>query len=233
MENNVDLSVVIPAYNEAENLRELLPRMNAALKREGIAIEILVVDRITKTDDTPEICASNGAVYINRQNSDLFGDAVRTGIKFCKGRYAVFMDADGSHPPEFITELYKYRNEADIVVASRYVDGGGTDNPKVLILMSRFLNLIYSVVLNIPCKDISNSFKLYRRELFEDLKLYCNNFDIVEEILFKIVKNNPGAKIKELPFNFEKRKFGVTKRNLFTFIVSFAVTLFKLRFGIK
>ena len=89
MENNVDLSVVIPAYNEAENLRELLPRMNAALKREGIAFEILVVDRTTKTDDTPEICAGSEAGYLNRQNSDLFGNAVRTGIKFCKGRYVL------------------------------------------------------------------------------------------------------------------------------------------------
>lgn len=139
----------------------------------------------------------------------------------------------GPIPPEFIAELYKFRDQFDVVVASRYVAGGGTENTKILILMSRFLNLIYSLVLNIPCKDISNSFKLYRKDLLAELKLDCDNFDIVEEILFKIVKNNPGAKIKELPFKFEKRKFGETKRNLFAFIVSFAVTLFKLRFGIK
>lgn len=99
MENNIDLTVVIPAYNEAQNLRGLLPRLAGVLRREKISFEILIVDRIVKTDDTPEICGNNGAVYINRKNSDSFGDAVRTGISFCRGRYVVFMDADGSHPP--------------------------------------------------------------------------------------------------------------------------------------
>lgn len=231
MENKIDLTVVIPAYNEAENLQALLPRFADTLKKEGILAEILVVDRIVKTDDTPEVCRKNGAVYINRENSDLFGDAIRTGIAHSTGRFVAFMDADGSHPPEFVAELYRFRNDYDVVVASRYVDGGGTENTKTLILMSRILNLIYSLVLNIHCKDISNNFKLYRKDLLADLKLYCDNFDIVEEILFKIVKNNPDAKIKEIPFNFEKRKFGETKRNLFAFMISFAVTLFKLRFG--
>ena len=233
MENNIDLTVVIPAYNEAENLRVLLPRLVGVLRREKIVFEILVVDRIMRTDDTPEICGNNGAVYVNRKNSDFFGDAIRTGISLSRGRYVAFMDADGSHPPEFVTELYKFRNDYDVVVASRYVDGGGTENAKTLILMSRLLNIIYSLVLNIPCKDVSNNFKLYRKDLFANIALYCDNFDIVEEILFKIVRNNPGVKIKEVPFKFEKRKFGETKRNLFAFIVSFAITLFKLRFGMN
>ncbi|MCX5786118.1 MAG: glycosyltransferase [Elusimicrobia bacterium] len=233
MEDNIDLTVVIPAYNEAENLRVLLPRLAGALKRAEIISEILVVDRVVKTDATPEICRTNGAVYINRKNSDFFGAAIRTGIARSKGRFVAFMDADGSHPPEFVTELYRFRNDYDVVVASRYVDGGGAENTKTLIFMSRVLNRIYSLVLNIHCKDISNNFKLYRRELLVNLRLYCDNFDIVEEILFKIVKNNPGARIKEIPFNFEKRKFGETKRDLFAFMISFAVTLLKLRFGLK
>lgn len=233
MENNIDLTIVIPAYNEAENLQILLPRLARVLSQAGIISKILVVDRIKKTDDTPAICRKYGAAYINRENSDSFGDAIRTGIAHAKGSFVAFMDADGSHAPEFMTELYRFRNDYDVVIASRYVEGGGTENNKTLVLMSRAVNLIYSVVLNIHCKDISNSFKLYRQELFAGIKLYCNNFDIVEEILFKIVKNNPNVRIKEIPFNFERRKFGETKRNLFAFMISFTVTLFKLRFGLK
>jgi dolichol-phosphate mannosyltransferase len=233
MADKLDLTVIIPAYNEAENLLVLLPRLAGALNRDGIIHEILVVDRVVKTDATPEICRENGAVYTNRKHSDSFGDAVRTGLALAEGRFVLFMDADGSHPPEFVTELYRFRNDYEVVVASRYVDGGGTENPITLILMSRVLNLIYSLVLNIPCRDVSNSFKLYRKDLFANIRLYCDNFDIVEEILFKIVGNNRGVRIKEIPFNFEKRKFGETKRNLFAFIISFVVTLFKLRFGRK
>lgn len=233
MGNDLELTVAIPAYSEAENLRILLPRLREVLRREGAVFEILVVDRAVEADDTKRICVDNGVAYANRENSDSFGDAIRTGIKLARGKYLVFMDADGSHPPEFVAKLYRSRNEADVVVASRYVAGGGTENARMLVLMSRFLNLIYSVVLNIHCRDISNNFKLYRRELFRDLEFYCDNFDIVEEILFKMVKKHAGLRIMELPFNFERRKFGETKRNLFAFILSFGVTLFKLRFGLK
>src|SRR3989338_6105423 len=141
------------------------------------------------------------------------------------------MDADGSHDPEFIAELYKYRNDFDVVIASRYVTGGGTKNSKLLILMSRMVNIIYSVVLNLNCYDVSNSFKLYKANDLKKLNLFRDNFDIVEEILFKLKKNNKNLKIKEVPFTFNQRMFGKTKRNLFVFMLTYLYTLTKLRFG--
>lgn len=227
----MELSVVLPAYREEQNLRLLLPRLKAALGRLTPDHELLVVDSFHQADATAEICQANGARCVNRRHSDLFGDAVRTGIEEARGRYVIFMDADGSHAPEFIEQLYNHREEADIVIASRYIEGGDTENNPLLIAMSYVLNWIYGAVLGIKCRDISNSFKLYRAEQLKALKLYCGNFDIVEEILVKLVRNNKGARIKELPFTFEKRKFGETKRNLVVFIFSFLVTLLKLRFG--
>ena len=233
MASNIELSVVLPAYHEEENLSVILPKLNEVLAATGLVHEVLVVDAHLPADNTGEICRANGARCVNRKNSDFFGDAIRTGIEEAKGTYVIFMDADGSHTPGFIPRLLEQRAEAGVVVASRYIEGGGTDNTPVLIFMSRVLNLIYSVVLNIKCADISNNFKLYRRELLSGLELNCRNFDIVEEILYRIVRGNPGVKILEVPFVFEQRKFGKTKRNLAVFMVSFAVTLFKLRFGIK
>lgn len=227
----MELSVVLPAYREEENLRVILPRLKAALAGITPAHELLVVDSLKALDATAAVCLANGARCVNRRGSDLFGDAVRTGIAEARGRYVIFMDADGSHAPEFITQLYQYRDQADVVIASRYVDGGETENNPVQIAMSHTLNWIYGAVLGIKCRDISNSFKLYQAEQLKALKLYCGNFDIVEEILVKLVRNNKGARIKELPFTFEKRKFGETKRNLAAFMVSFLVTLLRLRFG--
>ena len=227
----MELSVVLPAYREAENLRALLPRLKATLAALTPAHEILVVDSFKPLDATAEVCAAGGARCVNRRGSDHFGDAVRTGIAEAGGRYVVFMDADGSHAPEFIAKLYARREEADVVIASRYTEGGDTENPRVLIAMSYVLNRIYGLVLGIRCRDISNSFKLYRARQLKPLKLYCDNFDIVEEILVKIVRADKAARILELPFTFEKRKFGETKRNLLAFILSFLVTLLRLRFG--
>jgi dolichol-phosphate mannosyltransferase len=111
------------------------------------------------------------------------------------------------------------------------VEGGFTENSKVLILMSLIVNIGYRVVLGLKCKDVSNSFKLYPGKELRSLKLKCSNFDIVEEILFKMVRTNPRFKLTEVPFSFKKRMFGETKRNLFVFIFTYIVTLIRLRFS--
>jgi dolichol-phosphate mannosyltransferase len=225
------LSVVLPAYMEEENLRQLLPRLTAVVAGIDADGEIVVVDTLSPMDNTAEVCKLNRVRYVNRQGGNFFGDAVRTGIQEARGEFVVFMDADGSHPPEFIRNLWKEHGGADVVIASRYIEGGATDNSRVLVLMSLAVNLVYSVVLGLNCKDVSNSFKLYRGEMLKELTLKCNNFDIVEEILFKIKRNHRDLRIRELPFTFRKRMFGSTKRNLFVFIFSFIATLLRLRFG--
>lgn len=226
-----DLSVILPAYNEEENLRLLLPRIRHSCEALAPDHEILVVDTMAPMDGTPELCEEEGVRYVPRTGGNQYGDAIRTGIARATGRHIIFMDADGSHPPHFLADLYALRDQADIVVASRYVEGGFTENSKILVLMSWFVNVGYRIVLGLKCKDVSNSFKLYKGEALRRLDLHCNNFDIVEEILYKMVRQNRGFTIREVPFSFKKRMFGQTKRNLAAFIFSYVVTLLKLRFA--
>lgn len=228
----LELSLVLPAYLEEENLRLLLPRLKTVLDGVGIAYEILVVDTQTPLDRTKEACEPLGVRYFNREGGNFYGDAVRTGVKHAQGKYIAFMDADGSHGPEFLPTLLKEREANDVVIASRYVEGGFTENPPMLILLSKILNVTYSVFLNLKCKDVSNSFKLYRAELLKKLDLHCSNFDIIEEILFKLQRFNPGLRIKEVPFTFKKRMFGETKRNLLVFMLTYLVTMIRLRLSV-
>ena len=228
----IDLCTVIPAYLEEENLRLILPRISNVLRSMNIEYEILVIDTCEPVDQTRDVCAQYSDVkYINRAPGNLYGDAVRTAIKEAKARYVLFMDADGSHTPEFIPILFDRRKDHDVVIASRYVNGGGTDNSKTLVMMSKIVNIIYSTVLNIKCKDVSNSYKLYKGDILKNLELYCNNFDIIEELLFKLKRRNKNLKICEVPYIFKARMFGHTKRNLIAFIFSFTFTLLRLRFG--
>ncbi len=224
-----DLSVIIPAYKEAENLKIILPQLVAVIRELGQA-EVLVIDTVEPLDETAQVCEANAVNYYNRRDGNNYGDAIRTGIAQATGKYTIFMDADGSHDPNFIKALYGYRADFDIVIASRYVNGGDTDNSRLLIFMSLAVNYIYGLVLNIKCQDISNSFKLYQTADLKQLSLKCNNFDIVEEIIYKLKKQKGVLKIKELPFLFKKRMFGDTKRNLLQFILTYIVTLYKLRF---
>jgi len=227
----VYLSVITPAYLEEENLRILLPRIKNVLSQLSFGSEIIVIDSQKKLDCTDSACQENQVRYFRREGGENFGDAVRTGIRVARGKYMLFMDADGSHPPEFIRELVAHHLENDIVIASRYVSGGLTENPVHLIWMSQALNITYGLILGIKVNDISNSFKLYRSDLLKNLNLSCKNFDIIEEILFKISRANPNLKIKEVPFSFKKRMFGETKRNLVLFVITFIFTIFKLRFS--
>lgn len=97
--------------------------------------------------------------------------------------------------------------------------------------MSKVLNIIYSVSLGLNCHDISNSFKLYKTNDLKAIELFSDNFDIIEEILFKLKIRNKSFRILELPYKFKKRIHGKTKRNLFKFILTFITTLYKLRFS--
>jgi len=227
--DNIKISVVLPAYREAENLRIILPRLKAQMDRNGAPYEILVVDARQALDRTQEVCLQNSVTHLKRENADAYGDAVRTGIAYAAGEYILFMDADGSHSPEFIPRLCEFKEERDVVIASRYVAGGSTENNFVLILMSLTVNFLYSIVLGLHCRDVSSSFKLYRAQPLKRLRLSCDNFDIIEEMLFKLKQS--GSSIKEIPFAFKQRMFGKTKRNLFLFALSFLFTLTKLRCG--
>lgn len=110
------------------------------------------------------------------------------------------MDADGSHAPEFVPTLFGARGGQDVVIASRYVEGGETDNRAYLILLSRFVNLAYSIVLGLNVKDVSNSFKLYDGDQARSIQLTSDNFDIIEELLYKMKNSTRSCESLRSPF---------------------------------
>jgi dolichol-phosphate mannosyltransferase len=228
------LSVLIPAYQEIVNLRWLLPRVIANIPKQVSAEVVVVVERDCDETTKSEI-ESYGAIVLVRKPTDSFGDAMRTGMRFCVERapWLVVLDADGSHDPASIPILLSVAEEdgADIAIASRYVSGGGSDNSFLLYWMSRFLNLGYSLVLGLKIKDVSTNFKLYRSSALLVEELQCENFDIVEEILARAARANKGLKVVEVPDYFSERKAGESKRKLGPFIASYLLTLFRLRRG--
>ena len=218
----------MPAYEEADNLVILLPKLREVATSFGVTFEIVVVDTEQPRDRTPDVCQKEAVRYVPRHGGPLYGHAIRTALGQAQGRWVVFMDADGSHNPTFIASLWAARDSSDLVIASRYVEGGKTENPAVLILMSLMVNISFRLVLGLRCYDVSNSFRLYRCDDLRALQLNCNNFDIVEEILVKLAMAHPDYRLKEIPFVFEKRKAGKTKRNLFLFSIGYVVTLARL-----
>ncbi len=223
------ISVVLLAYKEEENLRVLLPQIKEQLDNIKEDYEILVIDTREPLDKTSEVCEEFGARYIN-QEWPCFGGAFRTGIKYAEMDKLLILDSDGSHDPKNIPDIYhKFLSiKADVVIGSRYTRGGVTNDAKSSIIMSKILNNTFRLFLGISAKDISTDYRMYRTEQLKKVRLKCENYDVLQEVLLKLRMNKPDLRIGEVPIKFNKRMFGESKRNLLPFILSYIKTLFRL-----
>ena len=222
------LSIVLLAYNEEENLKEFIPRLIENVNTLNIDYEILVIDSAKPTDNTASVCQQFNASYIP-QEEPFYGGAFRTGIKYAKNDRMLVLDVDGSHQPESIPDVYKKAiNGYDLVIGSRYVKGGKTNDVFSSKLMSFLLNTTFRVALGIKAKDISTSFRIYKTAQLKNVTLKCRNFDVLEEVVYLLKVDNKNFKIGEVPIYFDKRIYGESKRKLLPFIITYLKTLFRL-----
>ncbi len=220
----MELSVVLPALNEADNLTRLLPQLHQVLSTLSGEYEIIVVDNHSK-DATAEVCAAAGATLI-QQTEPGFGGALRAGFKYATGQYILTMDADLSHLPDFFPTMWARRKDADLVIASRYVPGGSADMPQYRYWLSVILNQVYTRILSLSAKDISSGFRLYRSSALRELDLHSNDFDAQEEILIELYAR--ARRIVEVPFRYSPRNEGRSKVRLLHFGVSYLKTLHRM-----
>lgn len=225
------ISVALLAYKEAENLKVLLPQIIEQVEKCGEEYEILVIDTEKPLDNTAEVCAEYGAVYINQEFPG-FGGAFRTAIRRAQKDKFLILDSDGSHPPKNIPDLYQMfaTGRYDVVIGSRYVKGGRTDDAKSSIVMSHMLNFAFRICLGISAKDISTDYRMYDTEQLKKVDLTCTNYDVLQEVLLKLKLNKTDRKLRigETPIYFQKRLYGESKRQLLKFIISYIRTIIRL-----
>ncbi len=223
MSSDPDLSVVIPAHNEGPNLRGLLPQLRSILDEIGVSSEILVVVR---EDDPETLEAARGVAAVERQRDPGYGGALRTGFGQARGRYILTMDADLSHPPTFTTDLWRHRDEAEVLIASRYVEGGSARMPVFRALLSRALNRFFAFGLGVPLRDLSSGFRLYRKSALAMDDVRARDFDVLPEIVIRAYTN--GWRVKEIPFRYEPRVHGSSNARVIPFGVAYLRTFRRL-----
>ncbi|NOZ23867.1 MAG: glycosyltransferase [Planctomycetes bacterium] len=209
----IDLTILIPAMNEAENLRALLPGLHGVAKRCTPHYEIIVVDG-GSTDGTPRVAESLGAEVVTQSRRG-YGGALHAGFAAASGEYILTMDADLSHPPTFVKTLWRHRGEADLVIASRYVPGGGAEMPRLRWALSRILNVIFSRGMALNLYDVSSGFRLYSRRALAAIRITRTDFDVLEEILIQV--HRAGRRIIEAPFHYAARRSGRSHAKLVRF----------------
>jgi dolichol-phosphate mannosyltransferase len=208
--------VVVPTYNEIENLPLLVPRVLAQDPR----IELLIVDDASP-DGTgklaDDLARSNPRVHVlHREAKQGLGPAYRAGLRRALelgADFVVQMDADFSHPPETLPLLLAEIERHDVVLGSRYLRGITVVNwPIQRILISWFGNAYARLVTGLPISDTTGGFRCIRRELLERVgfeRIRSNGYAFQIELNYRFVKHR--ARIKEIEFFFLDRTRGVSK----------------------
>jgi dolichol-phosphate mannosyltransferase len=215
---------------EAENIPELVERVENALKE--LSFEIIIVDD-NSPDGTADLAEKFNDIYGNikvlRRPGKLgLGSAVLEGFRKAESEVLAIMDADLQHPPELLPQMYRKVQEGySLVIASRYVDGGGVEGlsflRKIISLGAvKLAHLILPKTRNI--KDPMSGFFMLKREAINDVELSSRGFKMLLEILIKGKQNS----VVEVPYTFKLRRKGKSKLNLKE-IFRYAFLLIKLR----
>jgi dolichol-phosphate mannosyltransferase len=226
--------VIIPTYNERENLVELLRRI-FALER---GIEVLIVDDNSPDgtgDLADQMAAADPRVHVlHRAGKMGLGSAYVAGFRYAldHGYDVVFeMDADFSHSPESLPTFLKEIETADLVLGSRYLYGVTVVNwPLKRLMLSYAANVYSRVVTGMNIKDATGGFKCFRREVLESIdwrRVTSDGYSFQIEINFKAYRK--GFRIKEIPILFEDRRAGESKMSR-KIVWEAAWMVWKLRF---
>ena len=208
--------VIIPTYNEAENIEPIVARIRSSVPE----AHVLIADDNSPdgTGDLADKLAANDdhVQVLHRKGKEGLGAAYIAGFHWgLDNGYGVLVehDADGSHQPEQLHRLLEALRDADLVLGSRYVKGGAVQNwPKSREILSRGGNIYTRLALGVPLQDATGGYRAFRRETLEGIGLdqvasagYCFQVDLA----WRAIK--AGFRVVEVPITFVERERGESK----------------------
>ena len=225
----MNLTVIIPVYNEAGTIAEIVQRVKSI----GAAMEIVIVDD-GSTDGTRTILQSFSPdptirVFLHDHNQGK-GAAVRTGISQARGDFCIVQDADLEYDPRDYPALIQPIEEgiADVVFGSRFL--GGARRPILFwnMVANKILTLITNVLYNNILTDMETGYKLFRRDIALGMPLHARGFEFEPEFTAKLLKRH--VRIYEVPIRFNPREYSEGKKIKMKDAFVAVWSLFKYRF---
>ena len=227
MNEKLDLSIVIPCFNEIDGIEHLVLELKKLEKKLNVSHEFIFVD--DGSSDETYVKLVN--VYQDRIGKDIkvlkheknegLGTAVKTGILKAEGRYVATMDSDCTYKPTYLVEMFDIMKQenADIITASPYHPEGQTQNvPGYRLFLSRTLSNMYNVVCKGKFYTYTSMFRIYKNDSIKKITFESKGFLAMSEILVKGHKK--GLKIIEFPATLTGRKFGISSAKTFSLIKS-------------
>lgn len=216
----MEYSVIVPTYNERENIAVVTYLLIKVLRDLGVRFEIIVVDD-NSPDGTQDIVRQLQKVYSQqeillrpRPGKLGLGSAYVHGLQFASGRFVILMDADLSHHPKYIPAFIRKQGEtgADIVTGTRYRPGGGVYGWDLRRKMtSRGANVLAHTLLRPHVSDLTGSFRLYKKPVLEQLlgQVVSKGYVFQMEIIVRATRAQ--YKVAEVPITFVDRVYGTSK----------------------
>ena len=200
-----DISVIIPAHNEAHNVGQLVTHI-LALHPD---FEIIVIDD-GSTDGTGDVAREAGAIVYRHPYNIGNGAAIKSGIRIASGQVLVFMDADGQHDPADLEQLIQHFPEFDMVVGAR---PGGAQESNIRALGNRVYNKLASYVTNFPIQDLTSGFRAMKSGLARNLLyLLPNTYSYPTTLTLGMLRS--GKSVKYIRINVKPRKVGKSDINV-------------------
>lgn len=213
-------SVILPTYNERENLPLMMSMLNKHFEQHSVEYEIVIVE-----DNSPDgtlavaqalrdVYGANHVTIISRPGKLGLGSAYMDGLKMCRGDFVFLMDADMSHHPKHMVEFIAKQksSDADIVTGTRYALGGGVAGWDLRrVLTSRGANLLANLLLTPGISDLTGSFRLYKKAVLERLMSSVKGKTYVFQMEVIVRAKQQGFSIEEVPIVFVDRIYGESK----------------------
>lgn len=207
----MNLSVVIPVYNEVKNVEEILKRVKAT----GRAFEIIVVDDCSQDGTRPilqQLDGKDGVRVLLHDHNQGKGAAVRTGMQNVRGDIILIQDADLEYDPRDYPMLLQPIEEgrADVVYGSRFLGGPRRAAMFWHMIANYMLTFMTNILYDTILTDMETGYKVFRREVVQGMKLRASRFDFEPEFTAKILKQH--YRIYEVPISFNPRDYSEGKK---------------------
>ena len=217
--NRPDVSILIPAYNEAQIIGDVVTKIKTFYPD----FEIIVIND-GSTDDTSQAAKDAGALVYSHPYNIGNGAAVKSGIRFASGKILVFMDGDGQHDPRDIRNMLEGFPDYDMVVGAR---SKGNQASWGRTLANKLYNLLASYVAKFPIQDLTSGFRAVKSDIAHNfLYLLPNTYSYPTTLTLAVLRS--GRSVKYLPINVEKRRKGNSKIKIFQDGIRFFLIIAKI-----
>lgn len=235
--NKIDVSVIIPAYNEEKTVEKVIATLCETLSSSPYSFQLVIVDDGSKdqTHNLAQIalkkyCPHSEFSHLITKENGGKGSAIRAGIHFVQGKYTIIQDADLEYDPRDILKMIDYaeKNHLDVLYGSRFLNKTNRHSYTSFYWGGRMVSFVTNLLYGQHLTDEPTCYKMFLSSLLQSINLKCTGFEFCPEVTAKVAKK--GYKIKEIPISYFPRTVEEGKKISWKDGVEAIAVLLKYRF---